>query len=109
MRACMDERVFGDAGNIVVIQEFLSGPEVSIFAFCDGEHLSSLAAACDYKRLKDGDQGPNTGGMGSFAPPGFWDRRPGGAYPGHHYGTGGYGKCPAGEFPTGAYCMPDLC
>ena len=72
VRACMDERVFGDAGNIVVIQEFLSGPEVSIFAFCDGEHLSSLAAACDYKRLKDGDQGPNTGGMGSFAPPGFW-------------------------------------
>ena len=72
VRACMDQRVFGDAGNIVVIQEFLSGPEVSIFAFCDGEYLSTLVAACDYKRLKDGDQGPNTGGMGSFAPPGFW-------------------------------------
>ena len=72
VRACMDQRVFGDAGNSVVIQELLSGPEVSIFAFCDGEHLSSLVAACDYKRLKDGDQGPNTGGMGSFAPPGFW-------------------------------------
>ena len=72
VRACMDQRVFGDAGNTVVIQEYLSGPEVSIFAFCDGEHLSTLAAACDYKRLKDGDDGPNTGGMGSFAPPGFW-------------------------------------
>ena len=72
VRACMDQRVFGDAGDIVVIQEFLSGPEVSVFAFCDGEHVSSLVAACDYKRLKDGDQGPNTGGMGSFAPPGFW-------------------------------------
>ena len=72
VRACMDQRVFGDAGNTVVIQEFLSGPEVSIFAFCDGEHLSPLVAACDYKRLKDGDQGPNTGSMGSFTPPGFW-------------------------------------
>ena len=72
VRACMDQRVFGDAGNTVVIQELLSGPEVSVFAFCDGEHLSSLVAACDYKRLKDGDQGPNTGGMGSFTPPGFW-------------------------------------
>ena len=72
VRACMDQRVFGDAGDIVVIQEFLSGPEVSVFAFCDGEHLSPLVAACDYKRLRDGDQGPNTGGMGSFAPPGFW-------------------------------------
>ena len=68
----MDQRVFGDAGNTVVIQEYLSGPEVSIFAFCDGEHLSTLAAAGDYKRLKDGNEGPNTGGMGSFAPPGFW-------------------------------------
>ena len=72
VRACMDQRVFGDAGNIVVIQEFLSGPEVSVFAFCDGEHLSSLVAACDYKRLEEGDLGPNTGGMGSFAPPTFW-------------------------------------
>ena len=72
VRSCVDQQVFGDAGDIVVIQEFLSGPEVSIFAFCDGEQLSSLVAACDYKRLKDGDQGPNTGGMGSFTPPGFW-------------------------------------
>ena len=72
VRACMGQRVFGDAGDMVVIQEYLSGPEVSIFAFCDGEHLSSLVAACDYKRLNDGDQGPNTGGMGSFTPPGFW-------------------------------------
>ena len=72
VRACMDQRAFGDAGSTVVIQEFLSGPEVSVFAFSDGEHLSTLVAACDSKRLRDGDQGPNTGGMGSFAPPGFW-------------------------------------
>ena len=70
--ACMDHRTFGDSGDTVVIQEYLTGPEVSVFAFCDGEHLSSLVAACDYKRLKDGDQGPNTGGIGSFTPPGFW-------------------------------------
>ncbi|PKB83386.1 MAG: phosphoribosylamine--glycine ligase [SAR202 cluster bacterium Io17-Chloro-G9] len=72
VKACMDQRLFGDAGNTVLIQEFLSGPEVSVFAFCDGEHLSSMVAACDYKRSMDGDQGPNTGGMGSFTPPEFW-------------------------------------
>ena len=72
VRACMADRIFGTAGDTVVIQELLSGPEVSVFAFSDGQNLSSLAAACDYKRLKDGDQGPNTGGMGSFTPPDFW-------------------------------------
>jgi phosphoribosylamine--glycine ligase len=69
---CMSDRAFGDAGDIVVLEEYLSGPEVSVFAFCDGEHLSPLVAACDYKRLEDGNRGPNTGGMGSFAQPEFW-------------------------------------
>jgi phosphoribosylamine--glycine ligase len=72
VRSCMADRIFGTAGDIVVIEELLSGPEVSVFAFTDGEHLSPLVAACDYKRLEDGDLGPNTGGMGSFAPPDFW-------------------------------------
>jgi phosphoribosylamine--glycine ligase len=55
------------------LEEYLSGPEVSVFAFCDGEHISPLVAACDYKRLEDGNQGPNTGGMGSFvAQPEMW-------------------------------------
>jgi phosphoribosylamine--glycine ligase len=72
VRACMVEGVFGAAGETVVIQEFLCGIEVSIFAFSDGEHLSSLVAACDYKRANDGDQGPNTGGMGSYSLPEFW-------------------------------------
>ena len=49
--ACMGDRAFGDAGDTVVIEEMLTGPEVSVFAFCDGQHISSLAAACDYKRL----------------------------------------------------------
>ena len=74
VRACMNDRAFGEAGDTVVIEEMLTGPEVSVFAFCDGEHISSLAAACDYKRLEDGDHGPNTGGMGSYSPPDFWDQ-----------------------------------
>ena len=69
---CMNARVFGLAGETVLIEEFLEGPEVSVFAFCDGEHISPLVAACDYKRLLDGDEGPNTGGMGSYSPPEFW-------------------------------------
>ena len=69
---CMSDRAFGDAGDTVVLEEYLRGPEVSVFAFCDGEHLSSLVAACDYKRLEDGNHGPNTGGMGSYAQPDFW-------------------------------------
>lgn len=72
VRACMTDRIFGDSGDTVVVEEFLSGPEVSVFAFTDGEHISRLVAACDYKRLLDEDAGPNTGGMGSFAPPDFW-------------------------------------
>ncbi|MCI0797618.1 MAG: phosphoribosylamine--glycine ligase [Chloroflexi bacterium] len=69
---CMSQRLYGDAGDTIVIQEFLTGPELSVFAFTDGEHLSPLVAACDYKRLGEGDHGPNTGGMGGFSPPEFW-------------------------------------
>lgn len=72
VQACMSDRIFGDAGNSVVIEELLSGLELSVFAFSDGERLSDPVAACDYKRAGDGDTGPNTGGMGSFAPPDFW-------------------------------------
>ena len=72
VRLCMSDRAFGEAGDTVVLEEYLSGPEVSVFAFCDGEHMAPLVAACDYKRLGDGNQGPNTGGMGSFAQPEFW-------------------------------------
>ena len=75
VRACMTGRVFGPSGDTVVVEELLTGPELSVFGFSDGEHLSPLVAACDYKRLSDGDEGPNTGGMGSFAPPDFWNER----------------------------------
>ena len=70
---CMQDRVFGDAGDAVVIEEWLHGPEVSVFGLTDGENLSEVVAAADYKRAGEGDTGPNTGGMGSYGPPAFWD------------------------------------
>ena len=69
----MVTKVFGDAGTILVVEEFLAGWELSAFAFSDGETTSSLVAACDYKRIGEGDTGPNTGGMGAFSPPKVWD------------------------------------
>ncbi len=68
----MVEGVFGAAGERVLIQEFLTGREVSLLAFCDGERVVPMLPACDYKRLLDGDRGPNTGGMGAYCPPSFF-------------------------------------
>ncbi len=59
---------FGPAGTAVVIEEYLEGPELSVFAICDGSRFRTLEPARDYKRLLDGDAGPNTGGMGSYSP-----------------------------------------
>ena len=59
-------------GSSLLIEERLFGVEVSVFAFIDGETVSAEIAACDYKRIGDGDIGPNTGGMGSYSPPEFW-------------------------------------
>jgi phosphoribosylamine---glycine ligase len=67
-------RVFGAAGDKVVIEEYLSGREVSLLAFTDGVHVAPMVPSCDYKRAMDGDQGLNTGGMGCYTPPGFFDR-----------------------------------
>ena len=69
IREAMLERQFGVAGDCVVIEECLEGQEVSVFAFVDGAYVSPMVAACDYKRVGNGDTGPNTGGMGSFSPP----------------------------------------
>ena len=66
-------RNFGDAGDTVLIEEWLRGQEVSVFAFVDGPYVSEMVSACDYKRAQDDDLGPNTGGMGSYSPPPFWD------------------------------------
>ena len=66
--AMMDVRAFGDSGAAVVIEECLTGDEVSVFALCDGETALPLGSAQDHKRVGDGDTGPNTGGMGAYAP-----------------------------------------
>ena len=68
IRAAMEDRQFGDAGARVVLEECLSGSEVSFFALCDGTRAVPLTTAQDHKRVFDDDQGPNTGGMGAFAP-----------------------------------------
>jgi len=69
--AMMLDRRLGAAGATILVEEHLVGPEVSLFALCDGERVVPLAPACDYKRALDGDAGPNTGGMGAYSPPGF--------------------------------------
>jgi phosphoribosylamine--glycine ligase len=76
LRAKLAGSAFGDAGRTVVIEEGMTGPEASVFALCDGTRAIALAAAQDFKRVGDGDTGPNTGGMGAYSPlpwlePGF--------------------------------------
>ena len=69
----MIEEKFGIAGKKVIIEEFLIGEEVSVFTFVDGKNISNVIAACDYKKLLEGDLGPNTGGMGAYSPPTYWN------------------------------------
>ena len=69
----MEGRIFGSAGDSVLIEECLTGREVSLLAFTDGKTVIPMIPACDYKRVLDNDQGPNTGGMGSYSPPGFFN------------------------------------
>jgi len=68
VRDALEQNRFGEAGHEVVIEEFLAGEEVSYFALVDGTHVLPLASAQDHKRAHDGDQGPNTGGMGAYSP-----------------------------------------
>jgi phosphoribosylamine--glycine ligase len=68
IEALMVQRTVGEAGSTLVVEERLEGPEVSFFVLCDGARALPLASAQDHKRVGDGDEGPNTGGMGAFAP-----------------------------------------
>ena len=73
LEAALVDHVFGDAGAHVVVEEFLEGREVSAFALTDGRDVLPLCLAQDFKRVGEGDTGPNTGGMGAYSPPAFVD------------------------------------
>src|SRR5690606_14427397 len=68
VKSMMEEKAFGEAGNKVVIEEFLTGQEVTVLAFTDGKTVKPMVSAQDHKRVFDNDEGPNTGGMGAFSP-----------------------------------------
>ena len=68
VREMMEDKKFGASGSTVVIEECMVGPEVTVLAFCDGEHLVPMLSSQDHKRVYDGNEGPNTGGMGAFCP-----------------------------------------
>ena len=68
IRSIMEDKIFGESGSKVVIEEFLTGPEVSVLAFTDGETVEPMISSMDHKRALDGDRGKNTGGMGTVSP-----------------------------------------
>ena len=74
LKEIMIDKKFGSAGNTLVIEEFMTGREVSVLAFCDGTNIKTMTSAQDHKRAKDGDQGLNTGGMGTFSPSPFYTK-----------------------------------
>lgn len=74
VKSIMLDKQFGSAGNRLVIEEFMTGREVSVLAYCDGTHIKPMTSAQDHKRAKDGDQGLNTGGMGTFSPSPFYTK-----------------------------------
>lgn len=73
VKTLMLDKQFGDAGNQIVIEEFMMGREVSVLCYCDGTHIKPMTSAQDHKRAKDNDEGLNTGGMGTFSPSPFYD------------------------------------
>lgn len=72
VKSIMEDRKFGDAGNRMVVEEFMTGREVSVLSFVDGKTIKIMSSAQDHKRANDGDKGPNTGGMGTFSPSPFY-------------------------------------
>lgn len=75
VRTIMEDKKFGNAGNTMVIEEFMTGREVSVLSFVDGKTIRIMSSAQDHKRAKDGDQGLNTGGMGNFSPSPFYTEK----------------------------------
>ncbi len=74
VKSIMEDKKFGAAGNRMVVEEFMTGREVSVLSFVDGKTIRILSSAQDHKRAKDGDQGLNTGGMGTFSPSPFYTK-----------------------------------
>ena len=74
VKTLMLDKQFGSAGDKIVVEEFMTGREVSVLCYCDGTHISPMTSAQDHKRAKDGDQGLNTGGMGTFSPSPFYTK-----------------------------------
>ncbi len=74
VKEIMQDKKFGDSGNRMVVEEFMTGREVSVLSFCDGKTIRIMTSAQDHKRAKDGDQGLNTGGMGTFSPSPFYTK-----------------------------------
>ncbi|MDE7283603.1 MAG: phosphoribosylamine--glycine ligase [Lachnospiraceae bacterium] len=72
VKTIMEDKKFGDAGSRMVIEEFMTGREVSVLSFVDGKTIKIMSSAQDHKRANDGDMGPNTGGMGTFSPSPFY-------------------------------------
>ena len=107
----MEDKIFGESGARVVVEEFLTGPEVSVLAFTDGKTIVPMVSSMDHKRALDGDKGPNTGGMGTVAPnpllhPGGGGAVHGGDLPAHHPGHGRRGAGPSRAASTSASCSP---
>jgi len=72
VKTIMEDKKFGSAGNRIVVEDYITGPEVSVLAFCDGTHILPMTSAQDHKRIYDDDKGPNTGGMGTLSPSPFY-------------------------------------
>lgn len=75
IKTIMEDRIFGASGSRVVVEEFLTGPEVSVLAFTDSQTICPMVSAKDHKRVFDGDMGPNTGGMGTISPNPYYDEK----------------------------------